>query len=90
MRKDLKPIVDAMKRLGWRLEHGKHIKLFSPSGRLVTFSVSPRGGYEVQNLLREINHIRRAEGLPDIDTKGREKKRPAAASLKTSEVSPQV
>jgi len=86
--KDLRKLIRAMTRRGWRVEHGgKHPKLVSPFGSIVTFSLSPHGGHEVRNVLRAINHIQRANGLPDLRADGEIKKGPAAASPETSEVS---
>ena len=52
-----KEIDDKIRELltqGWRVVQSKHVKLYSPAGKLVTISRSPSDRRVVMNVMRDI------------------------------------
>jgi hypothetical protein len=52
--KDLDKKVKELIRHGWTAEFGRHLKLRSPDGKLITCSLSPSCPHAHRNLARDI------------------------------------
>lgn len=61
--KEIKRIVRKLLANGWTKEQGKHNKLRSPEGKLVSYSMSPSDGNAHRAFLRD---IRRAHSDPNF------------------------
>jgi predicted RNA binding protein YcfA (HicA-like mRNA interferase family) len=56
MHKDVRELVRAIEKQGWRVEHGSgHLKAMSPDGEtIVTLPTTPSGGRWRQNVISQL------------------------------------
>lgn len=59
--KNLNELIKEKKKQGWTVTYGKHLKLRSPKGRLVSTSLSPSCTHAFNQAARDIAKIEKEE-----------------------------
>lgn len=59
--KDLNTLIRIKEGQGWTVSYGRHLKLRSPGGRLVSTSISPSCRHVANQVARDINRIEKLE-----------------------------
>jgi predicted RNA binding protein YcfA (HicA-like mRNA interferase family) len=56
--KEVKEFIEPLLKEGWRLERGKHYKLFTPSGGMITISLTGSTNLELQLLKNRVRRVK--------------------------------
>lgn len=59
--KNLNELIKEKKKQGWTVTYGKHLKLRSPKGRLVSTSLSPSCAHAFNQVARDIAKVEKEE-----------------------------